>query len=889
MKFFIILSMMYLVNHDSVVQAKLPNKITGGRPTTLTAHPYHVSVYYNDHVMCTGSIISHRHILTSASCVLLEVDSMLSVIGNVYVLTGSNDPDNTRGLREFYQVDTVTWHNNYMPRRFWRNDIAILQLEKEITFLSTRSRITLPQYLLRYKKIFTLTNWGVDQSSTNNDKRLQYIYVSGQTNLECHEEFPLFYLNYRTQGCAKAIFFENSGTTLGDGGAALVHTNQVIGIVIVQAKLPNKLTGGRPTTLTAYPYHVSVYFNGHVICTGSIISHRHILTSASCVLLEVDRIISAVGNIEVLTGSNDSDNTRGLREFYQVYAVIWHDNYIPSYYWKNDIAVLILERAITFLPTRSRVDISDRPLRYNAILNLVNWGNDPSSINDDKYLQQILVTGKSSFECQKIFPLFTLNYKTQGCAIIDIKNAGITLGDSGAALIYDTKVVGIVTGILPEKPQFVIYTKIYPYVVVQAKLPNKITGGRPTTLTAHPYHVSVYFNSHVMCTGSIISHRHILTSASCVLLEVDGMFTAIGNIEVLTGSNDLSDSRGLRQFHQVYAVIWHDYYMPHRFWRNDIAILHLERAITYLTTRSKVGLPDRALRFNAILNLVNWGNDPSSTNNDKYLQHIYVAGQKNSECQKIFPDFLLDYRTQVVHANIPNKLVGGIRTSLSKHVFHASIQHHKHIICVGSIITKQHILTSASCVVQREKKSTVVAGNLEVLVGSSDTPDEMTNREIHLVKSVIFHKDYTPTQVWKNDIAILSLENFLKFSSNCWSIFLSKNPSYDNVMSLTNWGNDVSRENEDKYFQSIYASERSNGQCHVSFPKFILDFTTQGCADTVFFFISGVTLGDGGTALVYDHSLKGIATAFIPGDRKSFIFTKIIPFQNFIQSVIEKY
>lgn len=196
----------------------------------------------------------------------------------------------------------------------------------------------------------------------------------------------------------------------------------------------------------------------------------------------------------------------------------------------------------------------------------------------------------------------------------------------------------------------------------------------------------------------------------------------------------------------------------------------------------------------------------------------------------------------VVDANAPNKLFGGMTTSLSKHYFHASVQHHKHIICAGSIMSKQHILTSASCVVQKEKKFTVVAGNLEVLVGPSDPPDSMTNRKVYLVKFVIFHEDYSPRQVWKNDIAILSLKHLIDFSSQFLSIPLSKNSFYDNVMTLTNWGNDVLREDEDKYFQTVYVSQKTGEQCHISFPKFIVDYATQGCAETVFFFSSGVTL-----------------------------------------------
>lgn len=170
--------------------------------TTINKQPHHVSVVYNEHIMCSGNIITEKFILTSASCIVIEKKNYITVASNLQVLVGASNTS----LGDLYFVDIVIWHENYEPKQFWKNDIGILRLKRSITFSSSRLRIALPNFNDRFGKVMSLTNWGGTVAEINYDvKYLEFLQVTGLTHNECREIFSSYFLDYEIQSCARTI------------------------------------------------------------------------------------------------------------------------------------------------------------------------------------------------------------------------------------------------------------------------------------------------------------------------------------------------------------------------------------------------------------------------------------------------------------------------------------------------------------------------------------------------------------------------------------------------------------------------------------------------------------------------------------------------------------
>lgn len=97
-----------------------------------------------------------------------------------------------------------------------------------------------------------------------------------------------------------------------------------------------KIVGGRDASISNFPYQVTLKVNGNHICGGSIISTRHILTAAHCI---VGMVRAPYTNFKVVTGTTNS--VRG-GQFHNVLRVTTHPQYTGdgSNSYKHDVAVI---------------------------------------------------------------------------------------------------------------------------------------------------------------------------------------------------------------------------------------------------------------------------------------------------------------------------------------------------------------------------------------------------------------------------------------------------------------------------------------------------------------------------------------------------------------------
>lgn len=115
----------YYFYFKTVVNAKIPKKLNGGKMAFIINHPSTVSILYRGHHLCTGNIINDYEILTTASCITSEIGVVYS---NLKILSGTNQL-NIEVLDDLLNdVDLIIYHQDYMPRTFFANDIAILRV-----------------------------------------------------------------------------------------------------------------------------------------------------------------------------------------------------------------------------------------------------------------------------------------------------------------------------------------------------------------------------------------------------------------------------------------------------------------------------------------------------------------------------------------------------------------------------------------------------------------------------------------------------------------------------------------------------------------------------------------------------------------------------------------
>ncbi|KAJ8667406.1 hypothetical protein QAD02_009069 [Eretmocerus hayati] len=105
----------------------------------------------------------------------------------------------------------------------------------------------------------------------------------------------------------------------------------------------------------------------------------------------------------------------------------------------------------------------------------------------------------------------------------------------------------------------------------------------------------------------------------------------------------------------------------------------------------------------------------------------------------------------------PRRLLGGSVTSISQYPFLVSLSYNGIFICGGSIITEIIILTAAHCIIELDYRGIIVrAGSTKHNYGGTE----------HRIFKMIPHEEYygSSSTVASNDIALLKLANFIKFS-----------------------------------------------------------------------------------------------------------------------------
>lgn len=146
-------------------QPRISSRIVGGQDAPDGEWPWHVSILVDFSPVCGGSLIDEQWVLTAASC----VDASDS-IQQYTVLLGAHQLLNLSRNVEFYPLQKILIHSNFLGKVGSPADIALLKLASPVPFTSRILPVCLPQ---SYDDFSRNTNcWIAGWGDTGKDEQL---------------------------------------------------------------------------------------------------------------------------------------------------------------------------------------------------------------------------------------------------------------------------------------------------------------------------------------------------------------------------------------------------------------------------------------------------------------------------------------------------------------------------------------------------------------------------------------------------------------------------------------------------------------------------------------------------------------------------------------------
>jgi len=129
-------------------------RIVNGNRTTPGAYPWAVGIQFVDKLYCGGSLITNRFVITAAHCVKGISQRRIKLI------LGDHDRRENEPAQETRTIEEIFIRQNFVKKTF-NNDIALLKLNREVTFSQYIRPVCLPTTDRSYNgQNTTVVGWG---------------------------------------------------------------------------------------------------------------------------------------------------------------------------------------------------------------------------------------------------------------------------------------------------------------------------------------------------------------------------------------------------------------------------------------------------------------------------------------------------------------------------------------------------------------------------------------------------------------------------------------------------------------------------------------------------------------------------------------------------------
>ncbi|XP_050362502.1 trypsin-like [Nymphalis io] len=200
---------------------ELSEQIIGGRPSSVTRHPYQVSMVMNGNSFCGGFIISRDYVLTAAHCVQNTAPEAIRL------RVGSTRRDSGGRI---VRVSAVTVHPQYGQPQF-DHDIAALRLSQPLVFGPAIQPIRLPRPRQAVPLVrLTVTGWGL---TAPGGRRIPRTMMEANVPVVPHWLCRLSYGDSLTRNmfCGGHFLIGGVSSCQGDSGGPAVFRGTAFGIV----------------------------------------------------------------------------------------------------------------------------------------------------------------------------------------------------------------------------------------------------------------------------------------------------------------------------------------------------------------------------------------------------------------------------------------------------------------------------------------------------------------------------------------------------------------------------------------------------------------------------------------------------------------------------------
>ncbi|XP_011866173.1 PREDICTED: serine protease gd-like isoform X2 [Vollenhovia emeryi] len=211
----------------------------------------------------------------------------------------------------------------------------------------------------------------------------------------------------------------------------------------------NSLPGQWPWVVAIYAVKTSEYSSTYKYrCSGSILTDKHVLTVAHCVVNVLTNIAINPNKLEVAMGIFDltqlhADGTASRK----VLSLKIHPDYVPySYSGDSNLAILILRSPVEFNPLIRPICLWSGSANLENVVNrtgyVVGWGVDAIGHRDVNKLRMIRATIVSQETCNSSDTRYARFISKRTFCAGSSDDKGPCRGDSGTGLMLPNNITG---------------------------------------------------------------------------------------------------------------------------------------------------------------------------------------------------------------------------------------------------------------------------------------------------------------------------------------------------------------------------------------------------------------------------------------------------------------